>query len=231
VHDASIVVATCHATADDIARVTGFPRANIVVAPLGPREPPDEQRAPARPRWPYLLTIGAITPRKGLDVLAAAVARLGPSAPPVLAAGPDGLFSDDARRAVAARDTYGRFSFLGEVDDDRLASLLANATIVCHPSRAEGFGMVCLEAMSYGRAVVATDLPSVRELGADGVLLTSVDDPDEMAAAIERLLRDDDARMALGARARICAAPYTWDAFADAIVGAYDRALSRHSSS
>lgn len=231
VHRATLVVATCHATADEIAGVTGFSRADIVVAPLGPREPPDEQRAPARPRGPYLLTIGAITPRKGLDVLAEAVARLGPSAPPVVAVGPDGLFSDDTRRAVAARDTYGRFSFVGEVDDDRLASLLANATIVCHPSRAEGFGMVCLEAMAYGRAVVATDLPSVRELGDEGVLLTPVDDADALAGAIEHLLRDDDARMALGASGRTCAANYTWDAFAEAIVGAYERAVSRRSSS
>jgi glycosyltransferase involved in cell wall biosynthesis len=223
---ATVVLTTCRATAREIARLTGLPDERIIVAGLGPRETV-AARVDAVPPRPYLLTVGAVTPRKGLDVLAEAVAALGPAAPAVLVAGPDGLYASRAHAAVAAHDTHHRFSFLGEVDDERLVALIANATLVCQPSRAEGFGMVCLEAMALGAPVIASDIASVREIaGDDALALTPAGDAGILAGELGRLLADDDARRALTEAGRARAQQYSWDDFATAVVGAYERALS-----
>jgi glycosyltransferase involved in cell wall biosynthesis len=227
-HRAAIVVTTCEATAVEIERLTGFPRARIAIAPLAPRET-QRRNEPASAAEPYLLAVGVVTPRKGLDVLAEAVARLGPACPPVLVVGPDGWWADDVRARIRALDRYHRVSFLGEVDNDRLDELLAGATVVCHPSLAEGFGMVCLEAMAHGTPVVAADLPSVREVGADGVRLVHPGDPVALADALDDLLSDVDARDALRDRGLVRAASYTWDRFTVEVVAAYRRAVDESS--
>jgi glycosyltransferase involved in cell wall biosynthesis len=146
-----------------------------------------------------------------------------------LVVGPDGWWADDVRARIRALDRYHRVSFLGEVDNDRLDELLAGATVVCHPSLAEGFGMVCLEAMAHGTPVVAADLPSVREVGADGVRLVPPGDPVALADALDDLLSDVDARDALRDRGLVRAASYTWDRFTVEVVAAYRRAVDESS--
>lgn len=224
----SVVVTTCDATADEIHRVTGFDRGRIVVGGLGPRTG-ERQRAgsPAPVAGDYLLAIGAITWRKGLEVLAAAVARLGSDCPPVLVAGPDGWWADDVKAEVARRDVHRRFRFLGPVGDDEVEDLIRHAAVVCHPSHAEGFGIVCLEAMAVGAPVVATDLPSVREMGGDALSLVPAGDDEAFAAALTSLLASPPMRADLGARGRARAAHFGWDGAAGAALRAYYLATDR----
>ena len=118
------------------------------------------------PDEPYVLAVGQVTPRKGLDVLAAAAALLGDGCPPRARRRPR-LVAFSRSAGEDRRTTIGTAAceLLGAVDDATLASLYRGATLVCHPSRAEGFGLTCLEAMAAGAPLVATDLPSVREIG------------------------------------------------------------------
>ena len=62
--------------------------------------------------------------------------------------------------------------------------------------------MTCLEAMAFGAPVVATDLPSVRELAAGTVELVPIEDAEAMADALRGLLDDSERRRALGEAAR-----------------------------
>jgi glycosyltransferase involved in cell wall biosynthesis len=218
---AAIVHTTCEHTASEIVRLTSYPRERIVVAPLGPR---GSGRAQGARSEEYLLGVGAITPRKGWDVLADACAMLGPASPPVLIAGPDGFFADEARARVAERDAHRKIRFLGPVDDDKLDALIAGATLVCHPSYAEGFGMVCLEAMNHGAPVVAADIPSVREIGGEAVRLVPPGDPAAFAGALRSLLDDPDERGRLGSVAAERAKRFTWRGFVEGVVEAYQRA-------
>jgi glycosyltransferase involved in cell wall biosynthesis len=223
---ADVVVTTCEATADEIVRVAGIRRERIVVAAPGVLGLEDGQGAPpVEP--PYILSVGQVTPRKGFDVLAQAAALLGDRCPPVVLAGPDWWQSETIRGRIAAVDALGKVRLLGPVDDATLAVLYRHATLVCHPSRGEGFGMTALEAMAFGRALVATDLPPVRELTGDAAALVPVDDSEALAATIGALLADDDRRLALGEAARTRAAGYSWERMADGVVGAYRRALGR----
>ena len=220
-----VIVTTCEATADEIARVVPFPRERIVTAPLGVTALP-AANLPTPPEAPYLFAVGAMTPRKGFDVLAAAAARLGPDCPTVLIAGPDYWGADEQRRAIAAADREGKLELLGPVDDATLSALYGGATAVCFPSRAEGFGLPCLEAMEAGSPLIASDLPPVREVVGNAAELVPPDDPDALAEAIAHLLEDGDRRQALADAGRRRAAEFTWQRTAEDVLRAYRLALA-----
>ncbi len=78
----------------------------------------------------------------------------------------------------------------GRVGD--VAAWLARAELLVHPARWEGFGLALLEAMLAGKPVVATRVSSIPEIVVDGEtgLLVPPDDPDALAGAILRVLRD-----------------------------------------
>ena len=219
-----IIVATCRATADEIARVGPFPRERIFVAEPGVAALRSDTHGPV-PSGPYVLAVGAMTPRKGFDVLASAAATLGRQCPRVLIAGPDYWGADALRRAIAEADTYGRVEVLGPVDDAALGALYRGATIVCHPSRAEGFGLTCLEAMEAGAPLIASDLPSVREVVDGAAELVPPDDRGALADALARLAGDAQRREELAAAGRRRAADFTWARTADKVVRAYRAAL------
>jgi glycosyltransferase involved in cell wall biosynthesis len=221
---ARVVVTTCEATASEIARVAGFPRERIVVARPGVLPPRGDAASPIEP--PFVLAVGQVTPRKGFDLIAEAAAQLGERCPPIVLAGPDWWRSDDVRRRIAEVDVHRRVRLLGPVDDATLAGLYRAATVVCHASRGEGFGMTCLEAMAFGAAVVATDLAPVREVAAGAVELVPVDDAAALAEALRRLLDDEGRRAALGKAARERAAAFSWERMAAEVVEAYRLALA-----
>jgi glycosyltransferase involved in cell wall biosynthesis len=220
--DADAVVTTCEATALEIARVSDIPRGRITVAPPGVFARPGGNGA-APMTGPYILAVGQVTPRKGLDVLARAAALVGPRCPPIVVAGPDWWRADEVRARIREVDRDGRVRLLGPVDDDQLGRLYAHATLVCHPSRAEGFGMPCLEAMDAGAPLVASDLPSIRELTAGAAALFSVDEAEALAGELDRLLSHDDDRHALAAAGRRRAGDFSWRRMADEVVSVYRR--------
>jgi glycosyltransferase involved in cell wall biosynthesis len=139
IRHAAMVVTTCEATAADVVAHTAIDRDRIVVAPPAPR-PPSPAPPPSPVPPPFLLAVGAVTPRKGVGVLAEALARV-PDAPPLVVAGPDGWHADDVRRQVAAAGMDDRVRWLGRVDDRQLEGLYRHATLLCHVSEAEGFGI------------------------------------------------------------------------------------------
>ena len=223
---ADVIVTTCEATADEIVSVVGFPRDQIAVAPPGPFAV-STTRAAAPAQGPYVLAVGQVTPRKGFDVLAAAAALVGTRCPPVLVAGPDWWRADEIRHAISNVDSEGRIRLLGPVDDATLAALYLGATLVCHPSRAEGFGLTCLEAMAAGAPLIATDLPSVREVVGGAAVLVPVDDAEALAEELGSLLADADRRAALAEAGRRRAGAFSWEHMGEEVVSAYRRALRR----
>jgi glycosyltransferase involved in cell wall biosynthesis len=225
---ADVIVTTCESTADEITAVAGLPRGRIVVAYPGVFAPSPGQPTEACPvEGPYVLAVGQVTPRKGLDVLAAAVARLGSRSPPVLVVGPDWWHAEEVRQAIAEVDVQRKVRLLGRVDDSLLAALYRGATLVCHPSRAEGFGLPCVEAMAAGTPLLASDLPSVREVVDGAGVLVPVDDVEALAEELARLLGDPGQRAALAEAGRSRAARYSWERMADEVVCAYRKAVAR----
>jgi glycosyltransferase involved in cell wall biosynthesis len=119
---------------------------------------------------------------------------------------------------------------LGFVPHDELQTLYARAAVVTCPSRREGFGVACLEAMAHARPVVATNVGGLRDLVVDGEtgIVVPPRDPPALRAALERLLADRELRHRLGAAGRERARRhFSWDAVTDATLSAYAEATGR----
>jgi glycosyltransferase involved in cell wall biosynthesis len=116
----------------------------------------------------------------------------------------------------------------GFVPNDELQGMYAHAAVVACPSRREGFGVACLEAMAHARPVVASAVGGLKDLVVDGEtgLLVPPRDPQALRVALERLLGDRDLRRRLGAAGRERARErFSWDAVTDATIAAYRMSL------
>jgi len=142
----------------------------------------------------YFLYVGALEPRKGLDVLAAAWARAR-----------DGLGAD-AELLVAGegREPVPGATLLGHVSDAELHALYAGARAVVLPSLLEGFGLTPREAAAHGTPSIVSDLPTLR---LPGTLRVPPGDADALAAALRTLAADDAERARLVAE---LPPPRTW---------------------
>jgi glycosyltransferase involved in cell wall biosynthesis len=112
----------------------------------------------------------------------------------------------------------------GFVPNEELQALYARAAVFACPSRREGFGVACLEAMAHGRPVVATNVGGLRDLVVDGEtgLVVPPCDPAALRAALRRLLVDPELRRRLGAAGRQRAQErFSWAAVTDATLAAY----------
>ncbi|MGH3900274.1 MAG: glycosyltransferase family 4 protein [Pseudonocardiaceae bacterium] len=225
---AAVVCTPSAAVAEQVARRFDIPAQRIVVTPLGVDRSwlaatgPTEAlrtRLGLPPR--YLLFVGAAQPRKGLDVLLDAHASQ-PCLAPLVLAGPAGWGS--------APVTSPRVRALGYLHDADLRCVVAGATALVLPSRAEGFGLPVLEAMATGVPVVCSDLPALREIAGGLATLVPPENPAVLATALASVDgaagSADDAAAAgcdpAGAAARRAhAARYTWQACAEATVRAY----------
>ena len=169
----------------------------------------------------YVLFVGTVEPRKGIDVLLAAHAGLRRAGHPdlrLVVAGPPGWGSPpplDGPGVVAP----------GRVDEATLDALYRSAAALAVPSRSEGFGLPALEAMARGCPVVASNAGALPEVVGDAGLLVPPGDPDALAGALGRLLEDDSLAASLGAAGHRRAATFTWSACTAAHLAAYHAAL------
>ncbi len=118
----------------------------------------------------------------------------------------DGPLEADLRRQVSERGLTDRVVFLGHVSDADLPSHYQAADVFVLPSiaKTEAFGVVQLEAMAAGRAVVSTNLPTgVPWVNQDGVsgLVVPPGDADALSTALNRLIDDEALRQRLSRNA------------------------------
>jgi glycosyltransferase involved in cell wall biosynthesis len=116
----------------------------------------------------------------------------------------------------------------GFVQHDELQQLYARAAVVACPSRREGFGVACLEAMAHGRPVVATRVGGLLDLVVDGEtgIVVPPRNPAALRSALERLLADPDLRRRLGTAGRDRArTQFSWEKVTDATLAAYAEAV------
>ncbi|WP_067508220.1 glycosyltransferase family 4 protein [Actinoplanes sp. TFC3] len=151
------------------------------------------------PRQPSVVAVGSLIRQKGHDVLieASASAREEWN---VIVAGTGPQHSDLEK--LAAKTAPGRVRFAGWVDD--IPALMRQASVVCLPSRWESFAYVPLEAMAMGLPVVASRVDGVDEAVAHerSGLLVEPDNPQALAAAIDRVVEDAELSRVMSRNAR-----------------------------
>jgi phosphatidylinositol alpha-mannosyltransferase len=161
-----------------------------------------------------VLFVGRHEPRKGLIELLKAFRILRKTGCDcrllVVGSGPQ---EREARRYVMTR-RLGGVEFLGRVSDDDKAQLFKTADVYVSPATGrESFGIVLLEAMAAGTAIVCSDIHGYKGVvrrGTDG-LLVPPRKPKALAAAIGSLLADDELRARMGRSGMLRAEEFSWD--------------------
>ena len=212
VRAAERVIAVSDFTKRELIDVLGVPEERVRVVPNGVGQPfvADGDRAEGE----YVLAVGTVEPRKNLPRLAQATRAAGLE---LRVAGARG-WGD-----VRVNGDGDGVRFLGFVPDEELAALYRGALCFTYPSLYEGFGIPVLEAMACGTPVVTSRGGATEEVADGAAVLVDPRDPADIAAGIERAIRDRSELVSCGlARARA----FSWKAIADATVGVYREAAA-----
>ncbi|MFV1362986.1 glycosyltransferase [Mycolicibacterium elephantis] len=229
---ATWVAATCTDEVFELMRM-GRSRSRISVVPCGVDLDLFNPEGPTAARDGYrrIVSVGRFVPRKGFDVMVRALAHI-PDAELVIVGGPDiaHLESDqEALRLRALAEELGvgdRVRLYGSVAREDMPAILRSADVVACTPWYEPFGIVPLEAMACGVPVVASAVGGMLDTVVHDVTgrLVRPRHPEQLAAAVNHLLRDDFLRQSLGAAGRDRArARYSWDRIAADTQRIYDR--------
>jgi glycosyltransferase involved in cell wall biosynthesis len=222
------VVVTSAATAQQLSTNYAVAAERMtVVRPGSDPVPPAPRRTDKTVR---LLSVGAVVPRKGYDVLVAALATL-PDLPWSLTIAGDCTRNPQAAAElnvdIARHGLANRIAVLGAVPAQQLGELYAGADIFALASRFEGYGMAYAEAIAHGLPIVGTNagaIPGTVPVGAG--LLVAPDDASAFASALRRLIGNADERRQFADAARSAAAQLpTWPESARLFAGALEAAI------
>jgi glycosyltransferase involved in cell wall biosynthesis len=179
---------------------------------------------------PYVFFLGTVEPRKGLDVLLEAFARVAKDdeTTELWLAGQVGWGIKEFDETLARHPAASRIRRLGFVDDAVLPALLRQSRAVAYPSRGEGFGLPVLEALACGASVVTTGETVMAEVAGDAALLVPIGDAPALVDALSSALAASAAERAVrSSSSRSRAELFTWDASLDQHLKAYEMARSK----
>ena len=177
----------------------------------------------------YILSVGAIQPRKNLGRLVAAYSRLRRAKPEgklpkLVLAGKCSWLYDETLRAIKELELSDSVILTGYVPESDLPALYSGALCFIYPSYFEGFGLPPLEAMQCGVPVIVGNQTSLPEVVGDAGVLVDPFDVDALAAAIEKVISDSNLRAELSVQGLARAKLFGWQETARQTLVVYQKA-------
>ena len=228
---AAIVFHSTQAVRSRIEQLGILPPERLVHAPYGvnaefvPESPADERLPEVLQGRPYLLHVGSCVARKRIDVLLEVFSRVRRRHADLRLMQVGGTWSSDQLERIESLGLRGSVVQVRGVEGRALAALYRHAAVLLQPSDAEGFGMPVLEALACGCAVVASDLPVLREVGGEGATYLPVGDVQAWSHAIAAILEAPSIAPAVPLRLAQ-ARRFSWAAHANTVAQAYGRLAS-----
>lgn len=182
----------------------------------------------------YILSVGAIQPRKNLSRLVAAYSRLRRARPEVklpqlVLVGKCAWLYDETLRTIKELEVGNSVILTGYVPETDLPALYSGALCFVYPSYFEGFGLPPLEAMKCGAPVIVGDRTSLPEVVGDAGLLVDPFDVDSIASAIQKVVADSNLREQLRAKGLERAKLFDWRETARQTLSVYKKAAGMDS--
>jgi L-malate glycosyltransferase len=196
----------------------------------------DRAWTPAGARRPgqEVLFLANLRAHKGIFVLLEAFAMVAAELPEArLLVGGAGREADEVRRRVLAFPSPHRVELLGDVERDRVQSVMRACAVYCLPSDGEPFGMTALEAMACAKPVVATDAGGLRHvLDDEGGRRVAPGDAHALAAALREVLVDPRLQRAMGEHnRRVVEERFSWSRVVERLEGLYREAIEKSNAS
>ena len=176
----------------------------------------------------YFLYIGTIEPRKNLERLILAYAKLQKEkkyVPQLVLAGAKGWRCKNIYEKVQRLNLRNRILFPGYVDQEDSPLLMCGAVAFVFPSLYEGFGMPPLEAMACGTPVIVSAVTALPEVVKDAGILVDPRSVKEICTAMKELLENEAYRKELGLLGMRRAQKYTWQKSAEMLMEIYRRKI------
>jgi glycosyltransferase involved in cell wall biosynthesis len=228
------VIADSQSTREDLIELLDVPAERIDVVPLGfgavrRAEPTPERELRARLALDgrrVALSLSAKRPHKNLLALIGALARIPePERPALVLPGYSTAHEAELSARVHALGLDEDVRLLGWLPQRELEGLWSIADAFVFPSLYEGFGLPVLEAMARGVPVACSDSSSLPEVAGDAALLFDPREEAQIAAALQRLVREPELAERLRARGRVRVRAFTWERTARATIDSYRRTL------
>ncbi|TDJ30986.1 MAG: glycosyltransferase family 1 protein [Gammaproteobacteria bacterium] len=169
-------------------------------------------------RTPYMLFVGTLEPRKNLQRCLEALAKLktlGSELPRLIVTGGRGWKMEPLHLSVTALGLEQQVEYVGSADDTELSALYAGCDFLVFPSLYEGFGLPIVEAFSFGKPVITSNVSAMPEVAGDASLLVDPNSVDEIANAMKRLITDRALYDTLALKTKPQAAKFSWDRAAE----------------
>jgi glycosyltransferase involved in cell wall biosynthesis len=236
---ASRIIAVSHSTKNDIIELLGAPKNKIDVIYEAadpffrhiPREEARSMLASANIQVPeqFIFFVGTIEPRKNLTTLIRSYHFLKERYNhhlPLLLAGASGWLADEVHELVAELKLEDSVYFLGRTRTEHILALYNLATVLAHPAHYEGFGLPPLEAMACGSPVVCSDAGSLPEVVGDAALMVPPEDVEAWAAALHRVIADENLRREMIRKGRERVKLFSWEKAARETLETYHKAVA-----
>jgi len=236
--EAAHVIALSEHARQDIVETYGLAPEKVTAIPLAAADhfrplSDDEELQRVRQTYgivgEYILSVGAIQPRKNLSRLVDAYSRLRRATPEgnlpkLVLAGKCAWLYEETLRTIRELQVSDSVILTGYVPDSDLPGLYSGALCFVYPSYFEGFGLPPLEAMKCGAPVIVGNQTSLPEVVGDAGLLVDPFDADAIAGAIDQVIRDSNLRAELGRKGLARAQLFDWRETARQTLRVYQQA-------
>lgn len=166
-----------------------------------------------------VISIGRIHKSKGFDKLINIASQFNNAK--FVFVGPDGGYLNALQRLAASLNVQDKILFTEEISEQDKWNALASCDVFCHPTNYDAFGIVILEAMAQGKAVLGSNVGGVPWVISDAGVTFEKDNLHDLAKKLKSLLAEEQIRRELGRRARKRAEGFTWEKITDELEKVY----------
>jgi len=234
---ATVVITPTKSVREEVCEHLGIAREKVFVVPEAARrvfQPmPAVEAAVTRRRLgigdDFLLFVGTIEPRKGLETLLRAFEQIAEDNKTLqlVVAGRRGWLFQSLLKEIRESKFSDRIRLTGYLDDEDLRALYSSCRVFVYPSIYEGFGLPPLEAMACGAPVIASRVTAVVEVCGEAALFFEPKSVSSLARTIDNVLDDHNCRKRLISSGLRRASEFSWSQTGNLTRAVYQEAIRR----